>query len=55
MYPEDQKFTIDILADEDVGLGVEQALDNWLLKCVLMHPYVENFKTIHFLNKYRAA
>ena len=32
---------------------VEKELDRWLWSCIWQHPYVNEFKTVHFLEKNR--
>jgi hypothetical protein len=33
----------------------EQELDRWLWSCIWQHPYVNEFKTVHFLAENRAS
>lgn len=37
-----------------ISLSDEKELDKWLWYCVWQHPYVNKFKTVHFLAKNRA-
>lgn len=37
-----------------ISLSNEKELDKWLWYCVWQHPYVNKFKTVHFLAKNRA-
>ena len=37
-----------------ISLSDEKKLDSWLWSCVWQHPYVNEFKTIHFLAENRA-
>jgi len=37
-----------------IALSHEKELDRWLWCCVWQHPYVKEFKTVHFLAKNRA-
>lgn len=64
LYPEDPKFrtpyfhqlagsSIDMITIQPLDLVIEQALDEWLLSCIALHPCTHNFKTVHFLHKNR--
>lgn len=66
LYPEDQKFNtpyfhhlalaaVDIIMVQPLDMVVEQALDEWLLSCIALHPCTHNFKTVHFLSKNRTV
>jgi hypothetical protein len=48
--------TIDIAAFHTISLTVqcEKELDRWLWSCIWQHPYVNEFKTVHFLLQNRA-
>jgi len=48
--------TIDIKLLSEVAINTvdEEKLDRWLWCCVWQHPYVNEFKTVHFLAKNRA-
>jgi hypothetical protein len=46
-------LSIDKIAQKDIDLKIEKALENWLLKCIYLHPYVGSFKTVHFLTENR--
>ena len=65
-YPEDQKFrtpyfhhlallSIDNSDDLLINLNIEQELDTWLLQCISLHPCINNFKTVHFLQNNRVV
>ncbi len=43
--------SIDKINDESIDLECEKDLDNWLYYCVAEHPRINDFKTIHFLNR----
>lgn len=61
IYPEGAQFhdvqfhrvaglSIDsFLQHENIGLFCEKQLRQWLMHCIATHPYVKNFKTVHFL------
>ncbi|HEV2600870.1 MAG TPA: hypothetical protein VGT41_01100 [Candidatus Babeliales bacterium] len=64
MYPEDSDFPlaylhriayepIDIMMHRSINLGFEAQLDRWLHGCIMLHPNIEQFKTIHFLDESR--
>ena len=66
MYPEDDlvkkpffyrvaSLSVDMIAHETIDLESEQSLEQWLLRCIKMHPCVDYFKTIHFLTENRMA
>ena len=42
---------IDIIMKQDVNLTYERKLSKLLLRCIQMHPSINNFKTVHFLNE----
>lgn len=42
------------LTQRIISLSDEQELDRWLWYCVWQHPYVNEFKTVHFLAENRA-
>ncbi len=46
---------IDRINSKAIDLAYEQELDNWLRCCMAQHPYIDEFKTVHFLNENRAA
>jgi hypothetical protein len=37
-----------------IAVSDEKELDRWLWCCVWQHPYVNEFKTVHFLAENRA-
>ncbi len=43
--------SIDLAAYRDLDLGSEKELDAWLRGCLLHHPGLEKFKTMHFLDE----
>ena len=51
-----QLTTMDIKQLNEVTIDAvyEKELDRWLWCCVWQHPYVNEFKTVHFLAKNRA-
>jgi hypothetical protein len=64
LYPQEHKFqqahfhylastSIDIIAQQAIDLMVESELDNWLLRCIEIHPCARSFKTVHFLHSNR--
>jgi hypothetical protein len=64
LFPEDRRFdhpyfhylataSIDIIDEHIIHLVIEQALDDWLMRCIKMHPSISNFKTVHFLQNSR--
>lgn len=48
--------TIDIkqLSQITIDTIYEKELDRWLWYCIWQHPYVNEFKTVHFLAENRA-
>jgi hypothetical protein len=48
--------TIDIkqLSEITINTTYEKELDRWLWYCIWQHPYVNEFKTVHFLAENRA-
>ncbi len=46
---------IDRINTEDIDLACEKELDQWLWCCVAQHPYIDEFKTVHFLSKNRVV
>lgn len=66
IYPDDSKFQsvpfyqliaepIDIIMNQSLDLMNEQFLNQWLLGCVCVHPDVDNFKTMRFLDIHRTV
>ena len=47
-------FGIQQLAQMTITVSDEKELDRWLWCCVWQHPYVNDFKTVHFLAENRA-
>jgi hypothetical protein len=45
------RLPIDQFSDDLVGCDDEKKLDKWLWHCIWQHPYVSEFKTVHFLEK----
>lgn len=45
---------IEELNNITLSISDEKKLDSWLWSCIWQHPYVNEFKTIHFLAKNRA-
>lgn len=65
-YPESQQvhtphiirmlaLNIDTLDDKEIQLAQEKELDTWLMHCIGQHPYIDEFKTVHFLNEHRIS
>ena len=48
-----QHIAIDTFDDAIVDDSDEKKLDKWLWCCIWQHPYVNEFKTVHFLAKNR--
>ncbi len=42
---------IDIIATHALDLEIKQLLDHWLYECAASHPYINQLKTIAFLQK----
>lgn len=42
---------IDIIATQALDLEIKQLLDHWLYECAASHPYINQLKTIAFLQK----
>lgn len=45
------RLPIDQFSDDLIGCEDEKKLDKWLWLCIWQHPYVSEFKTVHFLEK----
>ncbi|BDC34151.1 hypothetical protein Noda2021_01090 [Candidatus Dependentiae bacterium Noda2021] len=63
-YPEDEKFQtmyfeelaskpIDTVVHHLIPSNVSLQLSEWIISCVMDHPYVQGLKTIHFLERDR--
>lgn len=61
MHPEESRFhdanyyllareSIDTIINKSIHLDIKQALHEWVRACVLVHPLVHVFKTMHFLD-----
>lgn len=61
MHPEEPRFqdanyyllareSIDTIINKSIHLDIKQALHEWVRACVLVHPLVHVFKTMHFLD-----
>lgn len=61
MHPEESRFqdanyyllareSIDTIINNSIHLEIKQALHEWVRACVLVHPLVHVFKTMHFLD-----
>lgn len=61
MHPEDPRFqdanyyllareSIDTILNKSIHLEIKQALHEWVRACVLVHPLIHVFKTVHFLD-----
>ena len=61
-YPDDNRLQkaeihmlaygpIDNILNKKISLDIEQDLDTWLMLCIKTHPYHDEFKTAHFLDK----
>lgn len=61
MHPEDPRFheadyyllareSIDTIMSKSIHLEIKQALHDWVRACVVVHPLVHVFKTMHFLD-----
>ena len=46
-------IAIDTFDENAVDRESEKKLDKWLWYCVVQHPYANEFKTVHFLEKNR--
>lgn len=61
MHPEESRFhdanyyllareSIDTIINKSIHLDIKQALHEWVRACVLVHPLIHVFKTMHFLD-----
>lgn len=61
MHPEELRFhdpnyyllareSIDTIINKSIHLDIKQTLHEWVRACVLVHPLVHVFKTMHFLD-----
>jgi hypothetical protein len=61
MHPEETRFhdpnyyllareSIDTIINKSIHLDIKRALHEWVRACVLVHPLVHVFKTMHFLD-----
>lgn len=61
MHPEKPEFqdakyyilareSIDTILNKSIHLEIKQALHEWVRACVLVHPLIHVFKTVHFLD-----
>lgn len=61
MHPEESRFqdahyyllareSIDTIINMSIHLDIKRALHEWVRACVLVHPLVHVFKTMHFLD-----
>ncbi len=61
MHPEESQFhdpfyyllarePIDTIIKKSIHLDIKQALHEWVRACVLVHPLIHAFKTVHFLD-----
>lgn len=50
-----QSISIDIFDETILDKEGEKKLDKWLWGCIWQHPYVNEFKTVHFLEQNRAT
>lgn len=46
---------LEMLMRSDVTYELEQRLTKWLRDCMIMHPCIEYFKTVHFLDESRVV
>lgn len=44
---------LDQINSENIDQDTEKKLDKWLWYCIYQHPYVNEFKTVHFLGENR--
>ncbi len=49
------RVPIDRINVETIDLACEKELDTWLRLCIAQHPYINEFKTVHFLNENRVV
>lgn len=65
VYPEDKRLStttvcyylgvpVDTLTHQSIDLEGEYDIDKWLYACIEMHPGIDYFKTIYFLNLNRS-
>ena len=47
------RIYMDKLYTEQINNLTEKKLDTWLWSCIYQHPYVNEFKTAHFLDENR--
>lgn len=62
MHPEESRFhdsayyilareSIDTILDKSIDLDTDCTLHEWVRSCILIHPLIHIFKTVHFLDK----
>lgn len=49
LYRYQHRESVDTLGHNSLELDVEHIVDAWLLECLSLHPYADQFKTVHFL------
>ena len=61
MHPDEPRFqdpfyyllareSIDTIMQKSIHLDIKQALHEWVRSCMLVHPLIHAFKTVHFLD-----
>lgn len=53
LYAYQHGISVDSRGGNAIELDIERAVDAWLLQCLSLHPYADQFKTIHFLGMNR--
>lgn len=49
LYAYQYGISVDSAGDNTIELDIERVVDAWLLQCLSLHPYADQFKTMHFL------
>lgn len=49
LYAYQYGISVDSTGSNTLELDIERVVDAWLLQCLSLHPYADQFKTMHFL------
>ena len=49
LYAYQHGISVDSMGYNTLELDIERIVDAWLLECLSLHPYADQFKTAHFL------
>lgn len=48
-------ISVDSMGADAIELDIERKVDEWLHHCLSLHPYADQFKTVHFLAMNRSV